>query len=61
MGGYPYFLILIGCYIRWIFTGFRRNKLEKYLDDSQDKTNFFIALISILSIIYLIIFFKSIL
>ena len=43
MGGYPYLLILLGAYVRWLITGFKKTKLEKFLDEDQDKTNFIVS------------------
>lgn len=43
--GYPYIFILLGAYIRWIFSGFKRKKLERYLDEDQEKMNFIVFIL----------------
>lgn len=60
MGGYPDFLILIGAYIRWFFSGFKKEKLERYLDDDNDKINFIISLAFIIGFLWILIFLKKV-
>ncbi len=61
MGGYPDSLILLEAYVRWGFTGFKRKKLESYLSEDLDKSNFIISILFILGVIYLISIFSKVL
>ena len=42
------------------FSGFKRKKLERYLDDDNDKINFIISLVFIIGFLWAFIFFKKI-
>jgi hypothetical protein len=58
--GYPDVLILLGSYIRWIFTGFKRKKLERYLDEDQDKINFIVFMLFTIVLVLMIILVKKV-
>jgi len=55
---YPSFLIELGAYIRWIFTGFKKNKYHLFFKDDKltEVKNFFASMIT-LALIYLLIVF----
>jgi hypothetical protein len=56
--GYPYVLILVGAYIRWIFSGFKRKKLERYLD--QDQINFIVFFLVTVLLVLVVIFVRRV-
>lgn len=58
--GYPDILILLGAYIRWVLSGFKTEKLKRYLEEDQDKLNFVVFLVFTISIIAILIFIKKI-
>lgn len=58
--GYPYILILVGAYIRWIFSGFKRKKLERYLDEDQDRINFIVFFLVTVVLVLVVIFIRKV-
>ena len=52
--GYPFFLIIIGGLIRWVFSGFR--ELDRYMDSSEDKGNFYAFLLTLFAVIVVLVF-----
>lgn len=60
MGGYPYLLILLGAYVQWIFSGFKKEKLERYLEDDNDKINFIVSLVFIIGFLWILMFFRKV-
>jgi uncharacterized membrane protein YidH (DUF202 family) len=58
--GYPDVLILVGAYIRWIFSGFKRKKLERYLDEDQDRINFIVFFLVAVLLVLVVIFVRKV-